>query len=250
MNSTNRNSRRNRSTSGSNDNAIVVLSSDTDDNEEDTPMVLGSEESIDVVGTSSEIIPISRSHQQQQTAARILGEFISIGPPLTATTVVETTVTTTPPALPNGSVVPGSSSYYPTTDTDSNTANDTTTNDASNNTTSHHHHHHHHSPTNNMNGVRVPIPRIQTSSSYYNNNSSGRHPYYPETSRRVRGSTMKRCIPARNPAKKCYGCDATESPEWRRGPEGMRTLCNSCGLQYAKHRVWPLPWAATTVNTS
>ncbi|KAF6065075.1 GATA zinc finger family protein [Candida albicans] len=26
----------------------------------------------------------------------------------------------------------------------------------------------------------------------------------------------------------------TENPEWRRGPEGSRTLCNACGLFYSK----------------
>ncbi|KAJ3116022.1 hypothetical protein HK098_006721 [Nowakowskiella sp. JEL0407] len=33
---------------------------------------------------------------------------------------------------------------------------------------------------------------------------------------------------------KCRSCDAVETPEWRRGPEGARTLCNACGLHYAK----------------
>jgi len=29
-------------------------------------------------------------------------------------------------------------------------------------------------------------------------------------------------------APKCLGCGATETPEWRRGPMGPRTLCNAC----------------------
>ncbi|OBZ73603.1 ATP-dependent RNA helicase ded1 [Grifola frondosa] len=32
----------------------------------------------------------------------------------------------------------------------------------------------------------------------------------------------------------CLGCSATSTPEWRRGPMGPRTLCNACGLVYAK----------------
>jgi len=32
----------------------------------------------------------------------------------------------------------------------------------------------------------------------------------------------------------CYMCGATETPEWRRGPAGDHTLCNACGLHYAK----------------
>ncbi|KAH7124868.1 hypothetical protein B0J13DRAFT_149677 [Dactylonectria estremocensis] len=33
---------------------------------------------------------------------------------------------------------------------------------------------------------------------------------------------------------KCHRCNRTDTPEWRRGPDGARTLCNACGLRYAK----------------
>lgn len=32
----------------------------------------------------------------------------------------------------------------------------------------------------------------------------------------------------------CQHCCSQETPEWRRGPEGSRTLCNACGLFYSK----------------
>jgi len=32
----------------------------------------------------------------------------------------------------------------------------------------------------------------------------------------------------------CAICGVTKTPEWRRGPAGDHTLCNACGLQYAK----------------
>jgi hypothetical protein len=32
----------------------------------------------------------------------------------------------------------------------------------------------------------------------------------------------------------CHSSNRAESPEWRRGPDGTRTLCNACGLHYAK----------------
>lgn len=32
----------------------------------------------------------------------------------------------------------------------------------------------------------------------------------------------------------CHHCGTSETPEWRRGPDGARTLCNACGLYHAK----------------
>lgn len=32
----------------------------------------------------------------------------------------------------------------------------------------------------------------------------------------------------------CTTCSRTDSPEWRRGPYGPKTLCNACGLKWAK----------------
>ncbi|KAK9366991.1 hypothetical protein V1509DRAFT_611062 [Lipomyces kononenkoae] len=33
---------------------------------------------------------------------------------------------------------------------------------------------------------------------------------------------------------RCHQCGISETPEWRRGPDGARTLCNACGLHHAK----------------
>ncbi|KAI0636646.1 hypothetical protein C8Q77DRAFT_1154565 [Trametes polyzona] len=32
----------------------------------------------------------------------------------------------------------------------------------------------------------------------------------------------------------CVTCGRTDSPEWRKGPMGPKTLCNACGLRWAK----------------
>ncbi|KAL0227743.1 hypothetical protein RCL1_003886 [Eukaryota sp. TZLM3-RCL] len=32
----------------------------------------------------------------------------------------------------------------------------------------------------------------------------------------------------------CHKCGTTETPEWRKGPDGPKTLCNACGLAYSK----------------
>eukprot|EP01090_Pellita_catalonica_P021519 TRINITY_DN8083_c0_g1_i1.p1 TRINITY_DN8083_c0_g1~~TRINITY_DN8083_c0_g1_i1.p1 ORF type:complete len:367 (-),score=44.01 TRINITY_DN8083_c0_g1_i1:174-1274(-) len=34
----------------------------------------------------------------------------------------------------------------------------------------------------------------------------------------------------------CSHCKTEDTPEWRRGPLGKNTLCNACGLQYAKRK--------------
>ncbi|KAF4438887.1 aaa family atpase [Fusarium acutatum] len=41
--------------------------------------------------------------------------------------------------------------------------------------------------------------------------------------------------------RRCHSCNRTDSREWRSGPDGARTLCNACGLHYAKlqrKRTW------------
>ncbi|KAM6513605.1 hypothetical protein FALCPG4_015990 [Fusarium falciforme] len=38
------------------------------------------------------------------------------------------------------------------------------------------------------------------------------------------------------PLDRCHCCNRVNTPEWRRGPDGARTLCNACGLRYAKFK--------------
>ncbi|WFD26783.1 hypothetical protein MNAN1_001770 [Malassezia nana] len=39
---------------------------------------------------------------------------------------------------------------------------------------------------------------------------------------------------AASSTKCCTSCGRSDSPEWRRGPSGHKTLCNACGLRYAR----------------
>ncbi|KAI3565877.1 hypothetical protein IWW34DRAFT_796927 [Fusarium oxysporum f. sp. albedinis] len=55
----------------------------------------------------------------------------------------------------------------------------------------------------------------------------GMQPQYGVTKAKKRRGRAAR--PAR-----CHSCSRIDTPEWRRGPDGARTLCNACGLHYAK----------------
>ena len=37
------------------------------------------------------------------------------------------------------------------------------------------------------------------------------------------------------PPRRCHSCNGSETPEWRRGPDGARTLCNACGLRKSEY---------------
>ncbi|KAJ3301818.1 hypothetical protein HDV03_000285, partial [Kappamyces sp. JEL0829] len=56
--------------------------------------------------------------------------------------------------------------------------------------------------------------------------------------------------------RKCQYCGATETPQWRRGPGGKRTLCNACGVKWSSGRLHipknmiPPPPQAPVQNTS
>lgn len=40
-------------------------------------------------------------------------------------------------------------------------------------------------------------------------------------------------------ARKCMHCEVTETPQWREGPMGPKTLCNACGVRYRSGRLFP-----------
>ncbi|KAF9265712.1 GATA-domain-containing protein [Marasmius fiardii PR-910] len=49
----------------------------------------------------------------------------------------------------------------------------------------------------------------------------------------------------------CVTCGRTDSPEWRKGPLGPKTLCNACGLRWAKQmRKTDDPPSHTTGDTT
>lgn len=51
-------------------------------------------------------------------------------------------------------------------------------------------------------------------------------------SNRRKAPYKKRTRDTSNQERQCEICGASKSPEWRRGPSGPKTLCNSCGRKY------------------
>ncbi|KAM3550154.1 hypothetical protein MY1884_008387 [Beauveria asiatica] len=57
--------------------------------------------------------------------------------------------------------------------------------------------------------------------------NDGMKPHYPVNEVKKRRGRAA-------PPGRCHSCNRIDTPEWRRGPDGARTLCNACGLHYAK----------------
>ncbi|OAA60187.1 sexual development transcription factor NsdD [Akanthomyces lecanii RCEF 1005] len=57
--------------------------------------------------------------------------------------------------------------------------------------------------------------------------NDGMKPHYPVNEVKKRRGRAA-------PPGRCHSCNRIDTPEWRRGPDGRRTLCNACGLHYAK----------------
>ncbi|KAL4814818.1 hypothetical protein BDW67DRAFT_165247 [Aspergillus spinulosporus] len=65
--------------------------------------------------------------------------------------------------------------------------------------------------------------------------------YYSATSNAKPSSRIEQRVPPEYESRKrlkaeyrCADCGTSDSPEWRKGPEGPKTLCNACGLRWAK----------------
>jgi hypothetical protein len=81
---------------------------------------------------------------------------------------------------------------------------------------------------------------------------SDHHQELDEAKAGFAGSETKKRRGRAAPPGRCHSCNRAETPEWRRGPDGARTLCNACGLHYAKltRKQQGANKAGTTVSSS
>ncbi|KAJ1969865.1 hypothetical protein IWQ62_000342 [Dispira parvispora] len=61
-----------------------------------------------------------------------------------------------------------------------------------------------------------------------------------QTQARVNEVTMRPQTPATPKVRQCHHCGTRDSKQWRKGPQGLRSLCNPCGLWYAVHKQLPM----------
>lgn len=97
----------------------------------------------------------------------------------------------------------------------------------------------------NQNVVPTEIESIQDDvdvdvlSPVESNHVSQHHPLGNLCSRRRKGddALLGQRVPAKRPRSiTCRTCSTHHTPKWRNGPAGPGTLCNVCGLIYAKRR--------------
>lgn len=50
------------------------------------------------------------------------------------------------------------------------------------------------------------------------------------------GSSGRKQQQHKGPGKQCVECGATQTPQWREGPAGPKTLCNACGVRFNRLR--------------
>ncbi|SZF02623.1 unnamed protein product [Blumeria hordei] len=80
--------------------------------------------------------------------------------------------------------------------------------------------------------VEQRAPDIATRTLDYDDDLSSAHADEAKTHSYCSDAKKRRGRAA--PPGRCHSCNRAETPEWRRGPDGARTLCNACGLHYAK----------------
>lgn len=56
----------------------------------------------------------------------------------------------------------------------------------------------------------------------------------PTPPRVTSGSSTRPLVRPPGDVEKCRGCGTRESPEWRKGENGIKDLCNACGLKLAR----------------
>ncbi|KAG1800891.1 white collar 2 type of transcription factor [Suillus plorans] len=79
-------------------------------------------------------------------------------------------------------------------------------------------------------------PNVYTYGSYAHHDDAGQQAQQPTEDNYGDDAARRKRIRKMHAAEQyvCVTCGRTDSPEWRKGPQGPKTLCNACGLRWAK----------------
>ncbi|ORZ13297.1 hypothetical protein BCR42DRAFT_439720 [Absidia repens] len=71
------------------------------------------------------------------------------------------------------------------------------------------------------------------------------------TKKKTKRMSVSRGKESSNPAntRQCFYCGVTETPMWRRGPEGGGTLCNACGVKWKNGKILATDSTNVVVDT-
>ncbi|GAN02609.1 hypothetical protein MAM1_0025c02053 [Mucor ambiguus] len=102
-----------------------------------------------------------------------------------------------------------------------------------------------HSPSSHLRKFRIQQQHTQHNAAIRQRNSS-----CSSTEKKRRNDAFQGPVAITSPdsVKTCTRCHTSDSPEWRRGPDGHKTLCNACGLRYSRFR--SKQWRTATTNSS
>lgn len=76
-----------------------------------------------------------------------------------------------------------------------------------------------------------PLNQFQTNDEYSNNSTL---PYQSTQHHKHKTRKQRAKAPPLSSDLYCRSCGETQTCEWRRGPDGYKSLCNACGIHYAK----------------
>ncbi|EFA77670.1 putative GATA-binding transcription factor [Heterostelium album PN500] len=76
-------------------------------------------------------------------------------------------------------------------------------------------------------------PKTKTKSKSSPSSSNPRNsPTYINLTENLIKAQNKKTKKSSSQNRVCVNCKTTDTPEWRRGPQGAKTLCNACGIRY------------------
>jgi len=79
---------------------------------------------------------------------------------------------------------------------------------------------------------KITKPKVEKTEKTEKTEKSDKSEKSPNSSKKDKSPTKRKI--KYKPGLRCLSCGTTETPEWRKGPQGSNTLCNACGIRWSK----------------